>query len=298
MSGKARVQILGGLGNQLFAYFAGLYAAHYNNFELELDMNWLSKIPGQAGFNINLLNLPTHGLKVTQTPKDVSLLHATLFRLAESLKYRIPQSKSVFDLMFSECNDRFKDIDNRLKNLKPNTFLKGYWQNFFYYLDLVDAGIISKITLRNPSIEFDSLKEEISRQENPISIHVRRGDYKSLKNPFGLLDSRYYLEALKVISIKDAHFYVFSDEIDEAMKILEPCGLKNVTYVRNSTNPAEDLMLMSECKINIIANSTFSMWGAIINPNGRTVVAPTPQFADKKLKDIEIPNAKLVNSNF
>ncbi len=214
------------------------------------------------------------------------------------MKFRVPFLNPLFDLINNEVNDKKIDFDNRLLKLMPNSNLKGYWQTFSYYLDLVKNNLVPTIDLKKPSPEYEFMKNRILSEKLPISIHIRRGDYKTATDLFGLLGFKYYEEAVKLAHTKDASYFVFSDTMNEAKEILEPLKLQNITFVENLKNPAEDLLMMSFCKINIIANSTFSMWGAVINPNGRAVIAPSPQFVNSKIKDVTIPNAKLINPYF
>jgi hypothetical protein len=137
------------------------------------------------------------------------------------------------------------------------------------------------------------IAEQISRV-NSVSLHVRRGDYvANLKVAaiHGLCSKEYYASAIKFISkkVERPHFFVFSDDInwvENNFKINYPCTYINQNFSNESYN---DLRLMSLCQHNIIANSSFSWWGAWLNCNSeKIVIAPKKWFAnsDKRCDDL------------
>src|SRR5690606_26072631 len=120
-----------------------------------------------------------------------------------------------------------------------------------------------------------------------VSLHVRRGDYVQLQsahNFHGVLPLTYYKRAILLLKEKLERFtiFVFSDDLDWVRSNLQ--AETPVVYVdyRSDDKTATDLALMSLCKHNIIANSSFSWWGAWLNRNpGKQVIAPKPWFRDK-----------------
>jgi hypothetical protein len=116
-------------------------------------------------------------------------------------------------------------------------------------------------------------------------LHIRRGDYisdKKANSVHGTCDLSYYKKATELICAKfnDAHFFVFSDDISWAKENL---NINNTTYIDHKTIPHEDIHLMSLCKHNITANSSFSWWGAWLNQySKKTVIAPKQWFINKE----------------
>jgi hypothetical protein len=107
------------------------------------------------------------------------------------------------------------------------------------------------------------------------SIHVRRGDYLALQNHHPIQSIEYYQNAIDIIG-NDKHFLIFSDDIKWCEENFG--GLTNKTYITGNQD-YEDLYLMSMCRNNIIANSTFSWWGAWLNKNeDKKVIAPKQWF--------------------
>ena len=111
-------------------------------------------------------------------------------------------------------------------------------------------------------------------KSNSVSLHVRRGDYLNLKN-IGVLDVDYYIKAVEYIrkNVEKPTFYIFSDDLEwckNSLGFLDDC-----IYVDWTQTEIDDLKLMSFCRHNIIANSSFSWWGAWLNQNPKkTVIAP------------------------
>lgn len=141
-----------------------------------------------------------------------------------------------------------------------NGFFWGYWQKGSYYMDLnLD------LRLKNEYIT-DNMREkaEAMKKQNSVAVHVRRTDYAQFDN--WMLDKAYYRRAMLAIRerIEDPVFYYFSDDPDWTAKNLG----KNIIHGQE----LEDFWLMSQCKHNIIANSTYSFWAAMLNDNPNKVV--------------------------
>jgi len=125
-----------------------------------------------------------------------------------------------------------------------------------------------------------------------VSVHIRRGDY--ISNPItnqyhGSLDIGYYQNALKIMlkKINNPHFFVFSDDYEWAERNIKSDS--PITYIKhNSAKNYEDLRLMSMCKHHIIANSSFSWWGAWLASNkNKMVIGPQKWFLGKKYNDAD-----------
>ena len=116
-----------------------------------------------------------------------------------------------------------------------------------------------------------------------VGIHVRRGDYLNIPLYSGICDLPYYTRAIEYIKSKSKNpkFYIFSNDM-EWCKINLP--VENAVFVEANTgiNSIFDMILLSSCKYNIIANSSFSWWGAWLNKNKKAVIAPTKWYNNKK----------------
>lgn len=155
--------------------------------------------------------------------------------------------------------------------------LKGYWQNEKYFKDIRPI-LLKDFTLKKKTKNFLKFKKLISGV-NSVSIHVRRGDYVKRKvtgNYHGVLDLDYYRQAVEIIrkKVKKPRFFVFSDDPT----------ISNFSGLTNS----EELILMSLCKHQIIANSSFSWWGAWLNRNPAKIVIAPQRWFRAKIDDFEI----------
>jgi hypothetical protein len=121
-------------------------------------------------------------------------------------------------------------------------------------------------------------------------MHIRRGDYVDLQNHHPLQPIEYYQKSVNIIG-KNMHYLVFSNDIEWCKLNLtkDSLGVKNIVYVENM-KPYEDLLLMQQCNHNIIANSSFSWWGAWLNSNdNKKVIAPKLWFGPA-YKDFNSPD--------
>jgi hypothetical protein len=155
-------------------------------------------------------------------------------------------------------------------NSNFNYFLDGYFQCEKYFKDI--EGVIREEL--KPKDDFVSI---VDSSKISVSLHVRRGDYVSVQDYHPLQDIEYYKKALSLIGEYDI-VYVFSDDIEWCRNNLT---FKNVVFVDNSKEH-ESLWNMSKCTHNIIANSSFSWWGAWLNANkDKKVIAPLNWFGIK-----------------
>jgi len=275
-----------GVGNQLFQYAVGKNLAKKNNAELLLDISWFknNNTGGtEWGFVIPKFNVLAKIMDTTDTKnlglpnmEDTSFLGKAkrkTFRLAEYYK---PLHKKK--IILEPCS-RFCPEISKIKN---SCYLSGVWQSEKYFEDIKDI-IKKELTLRNrPTKETEVWIKKIAGC-NSVSLHIRRGDYVSnpiINQKHGVCDLDYYKKAIKIISEKekDTIFFIFSNDIKWAkdnLKLDRP-----VYFVSNKIIPDyEELIIMSKCKHNIIANSSFSWWGAWLNNNPeKIVIAPQKWF--------------------
>ena len=258
------MRIVGGLGNQLFCFFAGLDLAARLKLKLRLDLTDIYSKSQKHKVTLESLNL----VKNLPTIRRKAYLVTYLINRFYSMKPRA----NIFRSDEIGFDSKFEEIDSSRR-------VEGYFQTYIYF-DRV-KNFIPNVELINPSNWF--LKEKNLIQENQaIALHVRRGDYIKLKNLYGLLDSSYYLRAIKRLqSMKvDGRIWVFSDDIVEAKQLLEAVLPSNTHWViaPETSDAAESLILMSHATANIIANSTFSWWGAALNYKNPPVIVPKKWF--------------------
>lgn len=258
------VELRGGLGNQLFQYAFAKTLALRHNTELKIDTRFMFQ-DKPADFTRRALQLDIFQDKLVQAEvKDCQRLTKGLgAAMARRLPYRwrtyLVETKAQY----------FPGIEQ----LPATVYLDGYWQSPRYFEKYAQV-IRQALQFRKPPA---GKNEELLAQLkacNSVAVHFRRTDY--LAEGSSISASNYYERARKLIlaKVKDPVFYVFSDD---PQWVKQNVAWPNLQIVEENTgeNSWEDLRLMSNCRHNIIANSTFSWWGAWLNahPN-KVVIAP------------------------
>jgi len=276
--------LFNGLGNQMsqYAFYLSqaenqkvLYSTYYmrrskrdhNGYELQKLFN----IPEQRYFILDLLVRFARKLAIfEEKPK----YHKFILCIFEALK-----------IIGIEIIKESKDYSFNKNHLMPHKGIKIHisgWYNAKYFKTKEN---VIRETFRFDTSRLSNLSSkylERIKNENSISIHVRRGDYISVQNlnKFGnICTLNYYHKAIKLIidKITNLAFYVFSDDINW---VKENLNIPNPTYVEHNTdeNSWQDMYLMSQCKHHIIANSTFSWWGAWLGENKNKIVITPDRF--------------------
>ena len=177
--------------------------------------------------------------------------------------------------------------------IKGTIYLNGYWQSEKYFKNIRKT-IIKDFQLRKPLIKKNKSWARKINTSNSIGIHVRRGDYitdQKTNKYHGICGINYYKKSINLIKnrIKNPIFFIFSDDYKWVKKKFSFLGNYAFFINNNNNNPPIDIKLMSLCKHNIIANSSFSWWGSWLNTNkDKIVIAPKEWFQDKKVKSQDI----------
>jgi len=276
------VKLTGGMGNQLFEYALGKTLSVKNNTELMFDISELNKktslIPTLRYFMLGVFNI------------NASLVEP---KTAKSFKkYRVRKGKlwAIYNLLIADSrkyvSEKSFGFDRSVLNSGNNVYLDGLWQSPKYFKDtekILREEITPKEALSERSTHFLNL---IKNEENPVSVHIRRADYvtnKATSNYIGALPFDYYERAFAFFSANNPKYFVFSDDMDWSKNKLNFLGEKAVFVETPENKDHEALFLMAECKGHIIANSSFSWWGAWLDPKAdKKVVAPKEWFRAKK----------------
>lgn len=273
-------KILGGLGNQMFQYSAGRALALKLGVELKID------ISGFEGHELRDYYLNAFNIKEALATKEET----------ESIK-RLTKKKTLLGKLFGS-KKQFSSVNIKEKplfafnedflKLGDNVLLSGYWQNEKYFKD-IGSTLREDFTLKHPLCEKSKEVEKNIENCSSVSIHIRRGDYVSnpkVNSQFGLCTIDYYHRGIKYLEENvggDLKFFIFSDDPQWAVDNLDLQYDSTVVDHNGADRCFEDLILMSNCKHNIIANSTFSWWAAWLNNNkDKIVVAPEAWFQDNK----------------
>jgi len=279
------VNIKGGLGNQMFQYALGKHLTLKNNDELKLDTESIIRA-NEIGniyrpFALSDLNIKKE-IATTEEIKSLKYPYGILSKVWRQFSFKILRR---FNVLFNPS----------VLNGTGNIYLDGYWQSPNYFRDIRDV-LLEEFTLTAAlSTEAASYANTIS-EKVAVSLHVRRGDY--VTNPrvlkeYGVCSIEYYKRAIEHIesSVDSPTYFVFSDDIEWVEENLPLAG--NTVFVKGKdVTDTEELTLMSKCQHNIIANSSYSWWGAWLNQNqNKIVVAPTPWFEREPYDKDLIPNS-------
>ena len=278
------INLKGGLGNQMFQYALGRTLSLKNEAVLKLEINGLDRANkiGDIYREFGLGNF--HIEKNIATAEEV-----------RALKYPYGIVSKGWRWISAKILKRSYVVFNpNVLNWKDSFFLDGYFQSPRYF-DTIRDTLLADFTLVHPLSLAGATFTTQMQSTTSVSIHVRRGDY--IKNPrvlaeFGVCSLAYYKAA--ITRVKSMHssptFFVFSDDIAWVRDNLD-VGENAVLVSDPTITDYQELVLMSKCAHNIIANSTFSWWGAWLNQNrDKIVIAPTPWFESATFDKNLIPH--------
>lgn len=275
----------------MFQYAAGRALSEKYHVPLKLDLSylkreWLERLKGNAirKYSLGALNIKEKFTMPYELPA-LSFMPGSFMNkpINQLRKFLNPQATFVLKETFLDLSKNLSSFQNAV----PPVYLDGYWQNEAYFLDIKNL-IFQEFSFKNKPSDTNQKLIEKMGNSNSVSISIRHGDY--LTNPrthnfHGVCSLKYYLTCIEKIKdqIKNPLFFVFSDDLEWAKKNLPDNG--TLIFVRNNVGTSfyyEDLKLMSLCQHNIIANSTFSWWGAYLNQNPlKIVLAPKPWIKAK-----------------
>lgn len=270
------IKLEGGLGNQMFQYALGRNLSVIHKVPFKIDSSYLEK-ENQSGRTLRITGFKTVLNKAT--PEEISAHRSTLQKVLDHLR---PMSKRKKIMELSST------FDHKILAHTSGYFV-GHWNNEGYFKSSENV-IREDFKLKQPfGKSSEKITEKILLEPEATSIHIRRGDYVSIPKIAAVhltLPITYYKEACNRIVEKkpNAMFFIFSDDILWAKENF-PKNFKTVFVSTPEIPDYEELILMSLCKHHIIANSTFSWWGAWLNQNpGKIVIAPKQWFVDKNRK--------------
>jgi hypothetical protein len=240
------VKLQGGLCNQVFQWAYGYALSKKLGKELFLDCSFYNQnCSNCTPRNFELHNFPNLDLQIFENEAIPLFFEKPVFKITD--------------------NHLYQDID--IETLSGNLLLDGYFQSEEYFKSY-RGNILKLLDLRTvlPNIDYDF--------SDSCSLHVRRTDYLNLPKYHLNLNLKYYEEALEKLQ-PSGKLYVFSDDISWCKNVFK---FPRMHFIENDS-AIEDLYLMSLCSNNIIANSSFSWWGAWLNKNqNKIVVSPSTWF--------------------
>ncbi|BBC24666.1 alpha-1,2-fucosyltransferase [Pseudanabaena sp. ABRG5-3] len=275
------VRLIGGLGNQMFQYAAARRLAEKHSTILKLDITQFETYKLRK-YDLHCFHIWEHLATRNEINQILgnsqNIINRTVRKVSRELGLKYLQNNKL-------VRERSFAFDSNILDVPDNILLDGYWQSEKYFAD------ITNILRREFVVKYqqDALSQRIAdviRSTESVSLHVRRTDYvqNAVTNKVhGTCDRDYYDRCVRYISerILNPHFFIFSDEPQWAIENLQISFPTTIVNCNNTSRDYEDIRLMSMCKHNIIANSSFSWWGAWLNSNySKIVCAPKQWFAD------------------
>ncbi|MCL1671845.1 alpha-1,2-fucosyltransferase [Elizabethkingia ursingii] len=250
------VRLQGGLGNQLFQYTFGQYLVKRYNLCVKFDPQ----------LNLNIETFTNRKLTISEIGIEIPLANhkevkSIISMKSSILEYRIRrkiiQKLPFINKSYSVQNSNPHIIDFDLD--KENIYYDGYWQHINIVEEMLPF-LRKEINIKRKSPEF-KINNDLS-----VSIHIRRGDYVNIKkntNIFSACEIEYFRSAISYLNskVKGLHYYIFSDDIEWAKQNF----IGDSFSFMEGNSVIEDFFMMSNCKFNIISNSTFSTWAAYLN---------------------------------
>ncbi len=272
------VKFQGGLGNQMFQY--ALYRKFQSmGYDTYADLYHYR----QKKYETRPLQLSVFGIDLREADRaDVIQLSGNEDRWFDIVWLKHIGKKTYY---------REKDISYKEEIWKmTNGYFHGFWQSEKYFYDIED--ILRNEFVLSDTVQFDLVNRQmqlkIKEDQKAVSVHIRRGDY--LENPMygGICTEEYYKKAIDYIKqrVENAKFYLFSNDMPYVQD-----RFRGEEFVYVETNSEDkgyiDLYLMSLCKHHIIANSSFSWWGAWLNAaKSKIVVAPSIWLTNAPARDV------------
>jgi len=277
-----KIFTFGGLGNQMFQYAAARALAEQLGTSVCIDKSFLNIYSKNT--TPRCFELDSFCRKPDENTTSSKNRGRLFLKIYPKIKGNLLGRKIAKNYNLYEEKQEF-NFDSNFLSLPDKTLLLGYFQSEKYFAQLQEI-IRDCFTFKKPISGKNAEIAEKINSTNAVSIHIRRGDYVSnakSMNIYAQNSSEYYEKAINHIrqQVENPVFFVFSDDPEEAKKIISTPGTTFIDW-NNGQNSYLDMQLMSLCKHNIIANSSFSWWGAWLNKSAeKVVIAPANWFNDE-----------------
>ena len=270
-------RLIGGLGNQLFQYSAGLALSKRLSMTLLIDISGFKKY-NLHKYSLHHFNIDANIASQSELKKFYGRRESSLF---DKLKYKIFKKENLI------YKEKKRGFDEDIFSLNSSIYLDGFWQSEKYF-KFCEQEIRKQFCIKSALNQKTKNLVDSIKECNAVSVHIRRADYvknKTTNRIHGSLDFEYYEKGIEYLNsvLVDNHFFIFSDDPEWVQKNFNLAT--NCTFVshNNAENNYQDLNLMSYCNHHIIANSTFSWWGAWLSSNkNKKVVAPKNWYSSSK----------------
>ena len=293
------LRLVGGLGNQLFGYIAGLYLSRISNRDLKLDISGVAK--NHSPYDITSLNMISTGIRVF-TPSPI--LSKFKNRAIDSINYRSSIFLKNEAAMRSFLVDQgFAKNVERVKKRGNVKFHSGYFQTFEYLSGLKQETRV-ELRLKHPYNNYEEIVDSL-KQSDALAVHVRRGDFENEKINHGLLSQDWYVQAVEqMLTLNSglAKIFIFTNDAfwcENVLALLFAEKGLDVVILKELAleDPAVSFLLFSESNAKVCSNSTFSLLASAIGSGSVVVPYPYNRRGDfKQLEDTSPQNWLRVES--
>jgi hypothetical protein len=281
------VELVGGIGNQLFGYFAAAYLKECKGLEVSPYFLPNRTLARDKTFSVTSFSLPIPIKQKLPKVMKVDLLGRLILRRTLEL---VGLSRQFAEKVSRVHSATSLGVDRRLIHTQPGWFVQGYFQTFDYHQSLRDREVPADLELIDPSDWYLGMSKTMI-SERPIVLHIRRGDYlKRINHDIGALSLEYFNKALQTLTelegLNNRPIWVFSDDVAFVKGEFRNQDTSGFVWVQppQDSDPAESMLLMSKASSIVISNSSFAWWAARVGPKSN-VYAPTKWF--KKIADPE-----------
>ncbi len=286
----------GGLGNQMFQYAFGRALSIKNNQLFKIDNSRYLPLKPDAYKDWRIFGLNNFNI-VGEIAKKEEIDKYNKYYKPKNWPQRL--FLKLYNIRFSPENyykkayivepaSNCQKFDPNILNFRyKDASFRGFWQSEKYFKDIRNI-LLRDFTVKTAPDKYSSMLLDEIDKSNSVNLHIRRGNNTDPQNPFGTLPFSYYVQAIEYLvkKINNPKFFIFSDDIGWVKNNFIKIDFPHV-YIENGINKDyEDMRLMSQCKHHIIANSTFSWWGAwLANNPDKIVIAP-----ERYAQNIDKPN--------
>jgi hypothetical protein len=278
------VRLIGGLGNQLFQYAAARRLARHRGVRLKLDLSWYRNNQVRS-YRLHAFNIRAQ----IAGPQELAAVRPVPQRSTREKLHWLRQIVRRYRYWTILHEESLRPLDPAVRNVRGKVYLDGYWQTAKYFCD------IAPIIQREYTLKYalSNYAQEMTRwiaASDSVGVHIRRGDYVAdpVTNAYhGVCSLEYYHSCMHRLAEATGrpHFFVFSDDIDWAAEHLKPVYPLTFVSGAGQTVDYEDLWLMSQCRHQIIANSSFSWWAAWLNSNPEKLVCAPRRWLRAQHRD-------------
>ena len=275
------VQLIGGLGNQMFQYAMARRLAIFKKADLKFDISCFKHYEDRK-YDLGCFNI----IENFASPQEIHRLKGPDGRIPSKI-FRIINERKPYNKR-SYIKERHHYYDPGILEISDDVYLEGYWQSEKYFKDIEDI-IHKEFKIKHKPDPANKKLGSLILNSHSVSIHIRRGDYitdPNVSEVHGICSMGYYDASIKKISktIKNPYYFIFSDDPAWAENNLRTDNPTTFINENSGNKSYEDMRLMSLCSHNIIANSSFSWWGAWLNENpDKIVIAPKKWFNDQRI---------------